>query len=95
MTEQEKKDIQQKINEVLAVTECPVCHHRDFIIADSYFMNIANDDYTKPQMPSKRTIPAIGVICKHCGFISMHALGILGLMKAEVSTQDKGSVQNE
>ena len=64
MTEQEKKDIQQKINEVLAIVDCPICHHREFVIADSYFMNLANEDYTKSPMLYKRSIPAVGVICK-------------------------------
>lgn len=58
---------------------CPMCQHNSFVLADGYF-NIPISNSMNDVVLGGTTIPSIGVICTNCGFISLHALGILGLL---------------
>lgn len=55
---------------------CPMCHGTDFALTDGFFINIVQDDSTNFAF-GKTSIPCAALICKHCGFISQHAIGIL------------------
>lgn len=87
ISQEEKKRIAERLNQRFAEhgVKCPMCGNNSFSVADGYFSNVIqnNLDSLKIAGPS---IPAISIICSKCGFISMHALGTLGLLPP----QEKG-----
>ena len=58
---------------------CPMCGHNKFTIADGYFTPILQKDLTSYKLGGA-SIPSIIIICTNCGFMSQHALGVLGLL---------------
>ena len=69
--------------------KCPICGNDHFIIADGYFNSTLQDNLNGfviggPSMPS------IPIVCNRCGFISSHALGILGLLPKQNDNNQKG-----
>ena len=91
--ENNKETIAKKIREILPNIECPMCHNRHFAILDGYLVFPVPDDYKMSFFQAQKSIPAIGIICTKCGFISQHALGILGLL--EKNEQEKQDVQEK
>ncbi len=79
ITQEEKERIAHQLNERIAEFKCPMCGNQHFIIADGYFCNILHDDMSRINL-SGPNIPTISIVCNRCGFVSQHALGILGLM---------------
>ncbi len=61
---------------------CPMCGHPHFTIADAYLRNDLQADLTSVNLGGP-SIPTVAVICNNCGFISQHAIGVLGLMPKE------------
>lgn len=81
ISEDDKKNIvhhlTQKFGEV--DVKCPMCGHEEFIVADGYFSIPMLDNY-KDMKSGTLTLPVIPIICKHCGNVSFHSLGVLGLL---------------
>lgn len=84
---EDKQIIISKIQTIIPNLECPICHNRHFIIADGYF-NSAIQGNLNGMILGGPSIPSIGLICNRCGFISHHALGVLGLMPPMQTTND-------
>ena len=84
MIDKENKElVLKKLEGVLKILECPMCHHNQFIIADGFVHEKLYQKYDRINSDDKKSIPAIAIICKHCGFISNHSIGILGLLKKD------------
>jgi hypothetical protein len=66
---------------------CPMCGNHHFILADGYFSNTLQGD-TKNLSLGGAGIPTIPIVCSNCGFVSQHALGVLGLLPKE-ENEDK------
>jgi hypothetical protein len=77
---------QDKIIKVLtergASLPCPRCGNDDFTLLDGYFNEFIQDE-PRGVVLGGRTIPSVIIACKRCGFLSQHALGILGLLPKE------------
>lgn len=58
---------------------CPMCQNKNFIMADGYFNNNMQTDFGSFSIGGP-AIPTIAIICSNCGFVSQHALGVLGLL---------------
>jgi ribosomal protein S27E len=69
--------------------QCPMCGHNNFAISDAYISNSLQDDFQNIVLGGP-SIPSIAVICTNCGFISQHALGVLGLMPQPQPVQEGG-----
>lgn len=69
--------------------KCPMCGNNHFIIGDGYFNTFIQGDLKQTTLGGP-SIPSIPVICGNCGFISMHALGVLGLLPKHDNTVQKG-----
>jgi hypothetical protein len=56
-----------------------MCGHNKFILTDGYFNHSvqANTNNISIGGPS---VPTIAIICSNCGFVSQHAIGLLGLL---------------
>ncbi len=84
ISSEEKDRIARKLNQKFNGTgvKCPMCGNKHFIIADGYFNTTMQNDLKSITMGGP-SIPSIPIICSQCGFISLHALGIIGLLPSE------------
>ena len=69
--------------------KCPMCGNKHFIIADGYF-NTTMQDKLDDYVIGGPSIPSIAIVCNNCGFISSHALGILGMLPKPKKESEKG-----
>ncbi|MDD3580081.1 MAG: hypothetical protein PHW74_03550 [Desulfobacca sp.] len=80
------KELKDKIIKALEARQaklpCPRCGHQSFIILDGFF-NPTLQTEGEVQVRAGPSVPTVVVICKQCGFISQHALGVLGLLGQE------------
>ena len=83
MKSRDKEIMVKRLNEVIPVLECPMCHNRQFAILDGYLVFPVPEDYRISFLQTQKTLPAIAIICTKCGYISQHSLGILGLLEKE------------
>lgn len=67
--------------------KCPMCGNQHFSIADAYLRNDLQADLKSVNLGGP-SIPAIAIICSNCGFISQHAVGVLGLLPKEEAKND-------
>ncbi|HEU0188413.1 MAG TPA: hypothetical protein VFQ97_00280 [Gallionella sp.] len=67
---------------------CPMCGHPNFTLTDAYIIHTLQADI-RSVMIGGTTIPTIGVICTNCGFVSQHAIGVLGLLPEKESQDGK------
>jgi ribosomal protein S27AE len=63
--------------------ECPRCGNLQFTIADGYFSHPVQKDLNSFNIGGP-SIPSIVLVCTRCGFMSQHALGVIGLLPAPV-----------
>lgn len=57
-------------------------------MADGYFNNTMQPDL-KSFSIGGQGIPTIGIICNNCGFVSQHAVGVLGLLNNDKNKKDE------
>lgn len=86
----EKQRIVETIQRILPSIECPICHNKHFIVADGYF-NTSIQGNLNGMILGGPSIPSIGLICSKCGFISHHALGVIGLLPEQNNQTDNSS----
>lgn len=91
ISNEEKEKIISELNNRInsGNLRCPMCGNQHFVIADGYF-NTAMQDSLTGFVIGGPTIPSIPIICNHCGFISSHALGILGLLPEHNDKNQEG-----
>jgi hypothetical protein len=65
-----------------ATLPCPRCGNDEFTLLDGYFNQIIQEE-PRGIVLGGRTIPLVAVVCKRCGWLSQHALGVLGLIPKE------------
>ncbi len=81
LTDDDKRKIIAKLAEKKVVASCPMCSNKNFTLADGYFTNPLQMSPQGGLLIGGPSIPTIAIICTQCGFISQHALGILGLLQ--------------
>ncbi|MCX8514660.1 MAG: hypothetical protein ORN24_03750 [Burkholderiales bacterium] len=81
MTQDEKNKIAKTITERGALLPCPRCGKNQFTLADGY-VNTPLQNALNEFIIGGPSIPSVAVICTNCGYISNHAIGVLGLMPA-------------
>lgn len=89
-----KQEIASILNEKLRGLTCPMCHQDNFIIADGYFNNVIQDHLDGIVLGGP-TIPTVSIICANCGFVSQHALGVLGLLPSKNKENNEKKDDNE
>lgn len=88
LTKEEKKKIIDALSKKGVKVICPMCGNKHFILADGYFSNTLQQDIKNVSLGGSG-IPTIPVVCSNCGFISQHALGVLGLLPKEENEKNK------
>ena len=87
LTLEEKERIKTAIVKKIAHLNCPMCKSSSFTMSDGYFLNTLQEEL-KGVTLGGQAIPTISLICNTCGFVSQHALGVLGLLP-------KNDIENE
>ena len=82
LSEERKGKIIAALEERGARQPCPRCGNMSFTLVDGYF-NRAIQPSLKGMSLGGPSIPTVGLVCNRCGFLSEHALGILGLLSEE------------
>jgi hypothetical protein len=82
LTQEQKDKIIKALADRGVTLPCPRCGTYDFTLLDGYLNQIIQ---TEPAgiVLGGRTIPSVVVACNRCGYLSQHALGILGLLPKE------------
>ena len=76
------------MNERIQGLTCPMCHQHSFVMADGYFSHFLQNDMKDVSIGGS-SIPTIAIVCTHCGFVSQHALGVLGLLPKNENENEK------
>jgi len=76
--EQMMRKLEDRLNRLISQVKCPMCGDSHFKLSDAYIRNELQEDLRK-RISEGSSIPSIAIICDNCGFISQHALSILGL----------------
>ncbi len=96
-SDEQKEEFKKAIQDRGATKPCPRCGNASFILLDGYLSPTLQTDLGKTILGGAG-VPIVAVICKNCGFLSQHALGILGLLPEEVqpsSTELQGDATND
>jgi len=84
LTQEQKDKIIKALTDRGAKLPCPRCGNDSFTLLDGYFNQIIQTEL-KGIVLGGRAIPSIVVACNRCGYLSQHALGVLGLLPRDES----------
>jgi len=79
LSEEEKTRIARALNSRQANKPCPRCGWREFHLLDGYVSHTVQTSQQHLRI-GPPAIPCAVTFCGNCGFISQHALGVLGLL---------------
>ncbi len=93
MTElsEKQKKIMAALKDKGAILPCPRCGKQDFTLLDDYTTLAIQKNFDNIVIGGP-SIPSAVVICSNCGYISLHAIGALGLLE---KGKIKGDAENE
>ncbi|OGH05860.1 MAG: hypothetical protein A2W22_05400 [Candidatus Levybacteria bacterium RBG_16_35_11] len=82
LAEERKQEIIKALEKQGARLPCPRCGNQQFILIDGYFNQTIQNEL-QGMLIGGKSIPSVVIACNRCGFLSQHALGILGLLPKE------------
>ena len=82
LSEQDKKKIIKAMQDRGATKPCPRCGNGNFTLLDGYFNQTIQMELTGMVIGGP-SVPSAVIACSRCGYLSQHALGVLGLLRAE------------
>ena len=80
MTAEEKQKIIDALSRKGAIHVCPRCGEKEFTLLEGYFNQIIQQTITGGMIMNGPSVPSVVVVCNNCGYMSQHAIGVLGLM---------------
>ena len=98
LNDDEKQNIIEVLQKRGAKQPCPRCRNKNFALIDGYF-----------NQPIQKTIPvsitdivndgafisSVVVVCTRCGYLSQHALSVLGLLPGEEAQPKDGAASEQ
>jgi hypothetical protein len=81
-SQEQKEKIVKALMERGAQSPCPRCGNPNFTLLDGFFNQPIQPELGNIILGGP-SIPSVVTVCTHCGFISQHALGALGLLPKE------------
>ncbi|RLG70953.1 MAG: hypothetical protein DRO11_05335 [Methanobacteriota archaeon] len=79
LSEDERQKIRDALKKRGAGLPCPRCGNKSFSLLDGYLMHTIQTSLE--DVPAgEQVVPTVAVVCDRCGYLSHHALGILGLL---------------
>jgi hypothetical protein len=82
LTESDKQEIIDRIRQRAPSIRCPMCQQNSFSLVDGYFRSTLQKTINSLTLDGPG-VPSAAIICSTCGFISQHALGVLGLLNKQ------------
>ena len=82
LSQDQKDRIIKALTERGARLPCPRCGNQNFTLVDGYFNQPIQTELGGLVIGGP-SIPSVVVVCTRCGFLSQHALGVLGLLPKE------------
>lgn len=79
LKESERKQIIKVLSDRIGNFTCPICKKGHFSLIDGYSSHVLTDNFRVINLDGKM-IPFVMLACNHCGFITQHAIGSLGLL---------------
>lgn len=73
---------------------CPMCGNTNFTLTDGYFSPVMQDDLNTFKLGGP-SVPTVSIICNNCGFLSQHAMGMLGLLPKKEKPEEKAQPKPE
>ena len=92
MNENEKKVAIEALKEAGATMPCPRCGKKEFTLIDGYVplsVHTSTESFGS-LIAGGPTVPCLAVACTHCGFIALHALGVLKLLPVARQPEEQG-----
>ena len=94
LNDDEKQKFIEILNKRGAKLPCPRCRNKNFALIDGYFNQLI-----QKSVPGSVTdiinegpfISSLVVVCTRCGYLSQHALSVLGLLPAEEAQSKDGA----
>ena len=80
MSADEKQKIITALQNRQALLPCPRCHKQKFTLLDGYFNQTIQQNINTGLIIGGPSVPSAIIVCENCGYMSQHALGVLGLM---------------
>jgi phage terminase large subunit GpA-like protein len=72
---------------------CPRCDDSQWTVSE--YSRIHVQETSARENDGSTTIPAVMIVCQHCGFIAQHALQPLGLWNHVEATDSRATAQRE
>lgn len=94
LTKEQSESIIKVLEERGATKPCPRCGGTSFSLADGYFAQSVQATQTGIVLGGQ-ILPSVTVICNKCGYMSQHALGVLGLMQLQKNQEKEEKVGKE
>jgi len=85
--EQNQDTIIERLTKKATTMHCPMCNNQEFSLGPGVVPFFLQDNIGSIQIGGQN-LPAIYVICKKCGFISFHAVGVLELFDELKADED-------
>jgi len=82
LSEKDKQKIISTLTERRATLPCPRCGNSQFTLIDGYFNETVQTEL-KGIVIGGLSVPSVVIACNQCGFMSHHAIGVLGLLPGE------------
>jgi hypothetical protein len=79
LTEADRQRIADALKRAQVGIHCPMCGNRQFTVLDGY-INHAVQTQLGGLVIGGQSVPTAVIVCNRCGFLSQHALGVLGLL---------------
>jgi predicted nucleic-acid-binding Zn-ribbon protein len=87
LSPQELEQISTILKQRNANLPCPRCGNNDFLLHNYYQFTLLGDHTAKVNLINFTAIPTAVLICSNCGFLSLHSLGVLGLLPSVKPTE--------
>jgi len=88
MTHFDSNEIVRILTERGAILPCPRCGRKEFSLEDGFIFNTLQSDFGVYNIGGSG-IPSIVTVCRNCGFMSQHAIGVLGLLPKEKKSDEE------
>jgi ribosomal protein S27AE len=78
-SEEQKRQIVDALEKHGVLYPCPRCGKSTFELLDGYFNQPIQAELGRFVLGGE-AVPSLVTVCTNCGFLSQHALGVLGLL---------------
>ena len=86
LSDEQRQAIATEMDKRIKGLKCPMCGNERFSLLNGYTVNLLQFSLGGLQLGGP-VVPCAAIACEKCGFVSQHALGVLGLLHAKAETK--------